>query len=99
VVLLAGQGSERDPREVFGPVVAVQPPSDVEETVAWASGSATGWRPRSEPVTWAGRSRVSHRLHLGPLSVNTHILLVNELPYSVKQSGYGTDVSMYSIEE
>jgi hypothetical protein len=50
-------------------------------------------------VTWAGRSRVSHRLHLGPLSVNTHILLVNELPYSVKQSGYGTDVSMYSIEE
>jgi acyl-CoA reductase-like NAD-dependent aldehyde dehydrogenase len=43
--------------------------------------------------------RVSHRLHLGPLSVNTHILLVNELPYGVKQSGYGTDLSMYSIEE
>jgi betaine-aldehyde dehydrogenase len=44
--------------------------------------------------------RVSRRLHFGTVWVNTHILLINEMPHGgFKQSGYGKDLSMYSIEE
>jgi acyl-CoA reductase-like NAD-dependent aldehyde dehydrogenase len=40
------------------------------------------------------------RLQFGTVWINTHIPLVSEMPHGgYKQSGYGKDLSMYSLEE
>ena len=40
------------------------------------------------------------RLHYGCTWVNTHFMLVNEMPHGgLKSSGYGKDLSMYALED
>ena len=40
------------------------------------------------------------RLQYGCTWVNTHFMLVNEMPHGgLKQSGYGKDLSMYALED
>jgi len=40
------------------------------------------------------------RLRYGCTWVNCHFMLVNEMPHGgMKQSGYGKDMSMYSLED
>jgi acyl-CoA reductase-like NAD-dependent aldehyde dehydrogenase len=42
----------------------------------------------------------ARRLQFGTVWINTHIPLVSEMPHGgYKQSGYGKDLSMYSLEE
>ena len=89
-------------REVFGPVVSVTRFTDVEEAVTWANDSPTTASPprsgRKDIGKRPGRRRRS--LQYGCTWINTHFMLVNEMPHGgMKNSGYGKDLSPLSLDD
>jgi len=101
IVTDVSQDDEIVQNEVFGPVVTVQRFEDDNQAIEWANGVRYGLA----ASVWTrdiGRAlNASRRLQFGTVWVNDHLVPISsEMPHGgYKGSGYGKDMSIYSMEE
>jgi aminobutyraldehyde dehydrogenase len=94
------QDSEIVRNEVFGPVITVQRFNDEAQALAWANDVEYGLSASVWSSDIRRCLRMSRKLQFGCVWLNDHLTVADEMPHGgFKQSGYGKDLSAYSIED
>ncbi|MDQ7826715.1 MAG: gamma-aminobutyraldehyde dehydrogenase [Candidatus Eremiobacteraeota bacterium] len=94
------QDAELVRNEVFGPVMVLLPFKTEDEVIAKANDVIFGLASSVWTKDIYKAMNTARRLDFGTVWINDHLPLASEMPHGgFKQSGFGKDMSMYSLDE
>ncbi len=94
------QDSEIVRQEIFGPVLVALPFDGDDEAIRLANDTPFGLAASAWTKDLVRAHRASRDIKAGCVWINDHIPIVSEMPHGgFRQSGYGKDMSAYSMEE
>ncbi len=100
VITDAAQNSPIVQEEIFGPVLVVLPFDSDDEGIALANDTPFGLAASAWTTDVFRAQRAQREIRAGCVWVNDHIPIVSEMPHGgMKQSGFGKDMSAYSLED
>ncbi|GIU68191.1 MAG: gamma-aminobutyraldehyde dehydrogenase [Candidatus Pacearchaeota archaeon] len=86
--------------EVFGPIIAIAKFKTTEEAIEKANDVDYGLASSIWTKNIEKAFLVANSLRFGEVWINDHLPLVSEMPHGgIKQSGYGSDLSIYSLQD
>ena len=86
--------------EIFGPVLTVTPFDTDDEAITLANDTVYGLAASVWTKDVHRSLRGTREIKAGCVWVNDHIPIISEMPHGgVKQSGFGKDMSQYSLDE
>ncbi len=86
--------------EIFGPVLTVRSFTDDDDAIRQANDTQYGLAASAWTRDVYRAQRASREIHAGCVWINDHIPIISEMPHGgFGASGFGKDMSQYSLEE
>lgn len=100
LIIDAAQDSEIVQDEAFGPVLIALPFDTDHEAIELANDTPFGLAASAWTTNIYRGQRASREIQAGCVWINDHIPIISEMPHGgYKASGFGKDMSQYSLDE